>query len=375
MAGIYIHIPFCTQRCHYCDFYSTTLLEKKDAFLEACLREIEMRQYFFDAQIPDTIYFGGGTPSVFSAADIQRIVSHLTQHFSGISRPEITLEANPDDLSKEKLVAYKNAGINRLSIGIQSFDSKDLILMNRRHTVEQAIQSIDRAHWAGFEDISIDLIYGLPEMDIDKWANNLDHLKSLPITHLSAYHLTYESNTLFDQWRNQNKLEVIDDQLSLDQFHLLRKATGDLGFEHYEISNFARDRLYSRHNMKYWNGSHYLGLGPAAHSFTGASRQWNPESLDEYIQHYAAGQSPIREETIDTRTARNEWLMTRLRTKWGIKKDEWINHFGQEKWEELMILANSWIEKGTMECNNESLYIQSDSWFIADGIIADLFVL
>ncbi|MCK5820819.1 MAG: radical SAM family heme chaperone HemW [Bacteroidales bacterium] len=373
MAGIYIHIPFCVQRCHYCDFFSSTSLDLRKQFVNACLKEIELRADYLDGKESDTIYLGGGTPSLLDADSLDLILNKLYKHLNISSKTEITIEANPDDLSSEVLANMKSLGFNRISLGIQSFRDIDLLFMNRRHTADQAINSIRLAEKSGFQNISVDLIYGLDALSDKAWMKNLMLLKDFHVNHLSAYHLTIEPETVFGRWHKAGKIQEMKEGKSLNQYNTLRELSAELGFEHYEISNFAKNKKYSRHNTKYWKGEWYLGIGPSAHSFNGKSRHWNPSDLQQYIDGYLTDCLITKQEDISEIDRRNELIMTRLRTKWGIKQADWetLNH--KQSWGEFVVQCQKYLISKDMILKNNMLSISVDSWFRADGIIADLF--
>ncbi len=374
MSGIYIHIPFCIQRCHYCDFYSVTNLNLVEHFIQACIHEIEDRADEFIDYKADTIYFGGGTPSSLEIQNVDQLIKTIRRKFEISESAEITLEANPDDIHEEKLLNWRKIGINRLSIGTQSFHDVHLKLMNRRHNAVQALNAVRMAEKAGFDNIGIDLIYGLPGLTIEDWKYNLSVIKDLPVNHLSSYHLTIESGTVFDTWKKNGKIELISDEESFEQYLLLKKYTSEMGFEHYEVSNFAKNGNYSRHNIKYWRGKPYLGFGPSAHSFINGVREWNPSSIKEYVEQLQNGNFRRESEVIDLKTERNEQIMTGFRTIWGIQKHEWKKH-GFQTWDQFIEQCSRYIDSGDIVYSNERLFIDTDAWFRADGIIADLFIL
>lgn len=373
MAGIYLHIPFCVQRCHYCDFFSSTRLELRKKFVNACLNEIELRADFLEGKESDTIYLGGGTPSLLDTASLELILNKLFKHLNISSKTEITIEANPDDLNIDMLSNLKSVGFNRISLGIQSFRDKDLMFMNRRHNAEQAIKSVHMLEKSGFDNMSIDLIYGIPGLSEIDWKENLLQLKDLPVNHLSAYHLTIEPGTIFGKWLKAGKIEEMKEGKSLTQYQILRELSGELGFEHYEISNFAKNRQYSKHNIKYWTGEWYLGIGPSAHSFNGKTRHWNPSDLVKYIDGYLAASIITKQECISDNDRRNELIMTRLRTKWGIRKEDWEILVNNQNWSQFVKQCQKYLSSKDMISENEKLIINPESWFRADGIIADLF--
>lgn len=373
MAGIYVHIPFCLTRCHYCDFYSVTQTDLAQAFTDACVAEIRLRADYLKGEVPDTIYFGGGTPSLLDPALLEKLLLEIRQVLHPSTTSEVTIEANPDDLTEEKLAAWLAMGFNRISIGLQSFREQDLKLMNRRHSVVQGLKAPHLAFESGFNNISLDLIYGLPDLSIAEWKNNLTLLKELPCTHLSAYHLTYEPGTVFTRWKKQGKIAEPEDWQSLQQYELLLSQVQELGFEHYEISNFARNKQYSRHNIKYWNGESYLGLGPSAHGYNQLRRHWNPPSVNQYIRIYRDGTGSPGEEVITPEMKRNELIMTRLRTIWGIHKDDWEQQVSTQCWIDFIGQAQPLITQGRLVHSENRLKIPFGYFFEADGIIAELF--
>ncbi|MBT5403417.1 MAG: radical SAM family heme chaperone HemW, partial [Crocinitomicaceae bacterium] len=321
MSGVYLHIPFCKKACHYCDFHFSTSVQTKDTMIKSMVKEIDLRYNFTDSPI-ETIYFGGGTPSILSSYDINTLLNKILETFHVVNEPEITFEANPDDLTLEKLKELKKAGINRLSIGIQSFHDDDLLLMNRAHSSQQASKCIKLAQQEGFNNISIDLIYGLPGLSSDNWLANIQNAIDLNVQHISAYCLTIEKKTVFYNWHESNKIILPDDQQTLDQFVALTDLLVSNGFEHYEISNFGKRGYYSKHNSNYWLQEKYLGIGPSAHSFNGQSRMWNVRNNNQYIKAIAEEKSFHEQETLTPRDQFNEYILTRLRTKWGINKAE-----------------------------------------------------
>lgn len=373
MAGIYVHIPFCLQRCHYCDFYSTTRLELAEQFVAACVREVELRKDYCQGESANSLYFGGGTPSALHKGDLEKILNAIHQYLPLSNDIEQTMEVNPDDVTSGKLAAWKSLGFNRISMGVQSFREEDLKLMNRRHHPAQSVQAIHAAYAAGFDSISIDLIYGVPDMPRDQWTSNLLMIENLPVNHLSAYHLTIEKHTVFDQWVKQGKLSELSEEESWKQYQILIQEITRMGWEQYEISNFAKDERYSRHNMKYWTGETYLGLGPSAHSFQGTSRHWNASSLTRYLKQYQAGRIDLETEQIDAKTARNELIMTRLRTKWGIHRKDWEKHVSTQTWENFLHQAAIFIRSGDLVADSDRISVVPDSFFRVDGIIAQLF--
>ena len=375
MPGIYIHIPFCLQRCHYCDFYSTIRLDDRNLFYQCLIKELGLRKDFINDEKIDTVYFGGGTPSVVSPSDISGILKEIKGCCLVAGDAEISLEANPDDMSREYLDELAGTEVNRLSVGIQSFNDSNLVMLNRRHSAGQAIDAINKACEYGFTNLSIDLIYGLPGQTAAGWTENLKTAVSLPVDHISAYHLSYEKGTRFYKWLKKGRLEESKEELSLELFETAVEILGSAGFEHYEISNFARNGMYSRHNTAYWLGEKYLGLGPSAHSYNGIIRQWNVSNLDKWMKGCREGVIDAETENIDIQTRRNEMIMTRLRTQWGISESEYISVFGQDSWHELMKMAGPFISEGLMTIVDKHLIITNKGKFLSDGIISNLFIV
>lgn len=317
MAGIYLHIPFCRRACYYCNFHFSTSLGQKDALVDSLLQEITLQQRYLQGQQVDTVYFGGGTPSLLDDAELQRIMEKLRGLFPISAQAEITLEANPDDLQPEKLQALKAVGVNRLSIGVQSFHEADLRWMNRAHNSTQALQCIQDAQAAGFQNLSIDLIYGGPTLSDEGWAQNVQQAIALQIPHLSCYALTVEPGTALDHFIKQHKVAAVDPDKAARHFEMLVQWLAAAGYEHYEISNFAQPGCRSRHNSSYWQGQAYLGLGPSAHSFNGHSRQWNMANNSSYINAIKEGKVPFELENLTPEMMLNEYIMTSLRTSEG----------------------------------------------------------
>ena len=322
MPGIYIHIPFCKQACHYCDFHFSVSLQKKDAFIRALLEEIRLQKNYListDSKPSpvSTIYFGGGTPSILSAQEIKNILDEIKKNYPVKEDAEITLEANPDDLTKEKLKSLKDTGINRLSIGIQSFSDADLKFMNRVHDSKMALDSIKAAQDTGFSNLTIDCIYGTPTLSDEQWIHNLKTALELGIPHLSCYSLTVEPRTALAQFIKTGKVPPVEEAKAASQFELLMQFADDNNYEQYEISNFAKNKMYSLHNSNYWKNENYLGLGPSAHSYNGTSRQWNVASNSAYIESLHQHKIPFEKEELTITQQYNEYILTSLRTIWG----------------------------------------------------------
>ncbi len=375
MAGIYIHIPFCRQACNYCNFHFSTSLQYKNDFVEALLKEIELqaKANYLNNQTVETIYFGGGTPSILQIDELQKLMNHFHQYFQIDAAAEITLEANPDDVTDEKLKGWKQLGINRLSIGIQSLFEEDLQWMNRAHTADEAKQVIAKARAAGFETFTVDLIYGTPGLTDEKWLYNLDWVLQQNINHLSCYALTVEEKTPLDKQIRQHQKQDIDAEQQSRQFLLLMDYIQKAGFEHYEISNFAKPGYRSKHNSSYWKGIHYLGLGPSAHSFNGNSRQWNVANNQLYIQSLKQETLSFEREELTATQQLNEYIMTGLRLMEGCDLNYISQQFGSVKAAELSNNASSSISKGLMIAQDNHLILTRDGKLFADSIAADLF--
>lgn len=372
MAGIYIHIPFCRRKCYYCDFYKTVNTSLKPKFIGALKTEIVQRKSYLENEPVETIYFGGGTPSVLSNNELAEILKTLHDNFVIAHTLEITFEANPDDLSKEYLDEIYQAGVNRLSIGIQSFNNDILKKMNRRHDAVQAVEAVENAAKTGFNDISVDLIYGLPGLTINQWKSDLKKVFELPVQHLSAYHLTYHEGTAFYTWLKKGTLRELSEAESVSQFQALTEMAKKKGFEQYEISNFAKDRKYSKHNSAYWLGVKYLGLGPSAHSFNGFSRRWNIASAESYIKAMESGLSCSEEEILSENNRYNEYILTRIRTVWGVSIEELKSRFGSEKEEWFLKNIEKYRVTGLVKQQNHIYSLTEKGMFVSDDILTNL---
>ncbi len=373
MAGIYIHIPFCRQKCHYCNFFSVASKRNRDEFVAALLKEIEIRKDYLAGETVNTVYFGGGTPSILSISHISLIVDHLSLHFDIDHLAEITLEANPDDLNADYLRELKNTPVNRLSIGIQSFFDDDLQYLNRVHNSEQARRAVDYARSAGYDNLTIDLIYGIPGLTDEKWAKNLETFFSLDIPHLSAYALTVEQKTPLAKLIEKGKYAPVDENLSVGHFKMLLERTKAHDFIHYEISNFAKEGFYSKHNSLYWLGGHYLGLGPSAHSFNGTSRQWNVSNISQYIKLDDFQTSVEEKEILTIKQRYNEYVMTSLRTVWGCDTAHIRNVFGEKFEDHFLRNALPFVEKKHLYHEGPKYFLTDEGKLFADGIAAGLF--
>jgi oxygen-independent coproporphyrinogen-3 oxidase len=374
MAGIYIHIPFCKQKCHYCNFFSVASMRWKGAFIEALLKEIEMRNDYLERETVNTIYFGGGSPSLLNISDLALIIEHLSNTFGIDPQAEITLEANPDDISEKAARDWKMTPVNRLSIGIQSFFDDDLQYLNRVHNADQALRAVDAVRTAGFDNLTIDLIYGIPTLTEIKWIRNLEHFFSLEIPHLSAYSLTVEQKTPLALLIEKGKYAQVDENLSVRHFKILLEQAKAHDFIHYEISNFAREGYYSRHNSIYWLGGHYLGLGPSAHSYNGNSRQWNMSNISEYIKLDDYNTRVEEKEVLTTDQRYNEYVMTSLRTIWGCDTVHILNVFGKEHESYFTRNALSFLEKDHLFREGSRYFLTDEGKLFADGIAAELFI-
>lgn len=369
MSGIYIHIPYCRQVCHYCDFHFSVKQETKVAFVNSLLKEILLQSGYLDGERVETIYFGGGTPSLLSETELNRILEAIHQHFRVVGNAEITLEANPDDLTDEAMAFLKRSEVNRLSIGIQSFLNRDLKWMNRAHDARQATAAVKRAQDAGFDNITIDLIYGLPELTHEEWLQNVEQALALSVQHLSCYSLTVEPRTALAHFISTGKSRKLNEEQAAHQFEMLMKQMKQAGWCHYEISNFAsQEKFISQHNSSYWKGKTYLGLGPSAHSFNGTSRQWNARNNHLYIDSLAKGVVPFEREELTQVQRINERIMTELRTMWGLK----ISEFGFEISDVLRRSSQMFVENGLLQLINDSLILTDRGKLIADKIILEL---
>lgn len=373
---IYFHIPFCKQACHYCDFHFSTSLKYKGELILALQKEIALRaDYLTDKTIP-SIYFGGGTPSLLTADDIQYLIAEVARHFQIANDAEITLEANPDDLDKAKVDALRHTPINRFSIGIQSFYEEDLRWMNRAHNASEAEASIKRVQDAGLENITADLIYGYPLLTNAKWTSNMRRLLDFDIPHISSYAMTIEEKTALAHFIRQGKTAPIQESQSAEQMNMLIDTLAGHGFEHYEISNFARNGQYAKHNTSYWQGRHYLGIGPSAHSFNGRSRSWNIANNARYIEGITT-ESPVYEtEQLSDDDRFNEYVMTSLRTMWGIDLEKVKVDFGSDAVQHLRTHGTLFVEQQDVEWVQERFFrLTSKGKLIADFIASELFII
>ncbi len=372
MSGIYIHIPFCKQACHYCDFHFSTSMKKKDQLIFALAKEMELRKDEFKNITVETIYFGGGTPSVLSADELQYLIDSVYLNYKVTDNPEITLEANPDDLNEEVIIKLSKSPINRLSIGIQSFYEKDLKLMNRAHNAQEAKRCLQLATQY-FDNISLDLIYGIPNSTNAEWLDNIQTALSFGVPHISSYALTVEPKTALASFIAKGIIDNVDDDLAHEQFHILIEQLEQAGFDHYELSNFGKKGFYSKNNSAYWLGKPYLGIGPSAHSFNGDQRAWNVKNNAIYISKINLNQLPLEVETLTVNDKYNEYVMTGLRTIWGVSLDKIEKQFGESFLEYLLQQANQYINKQMLYIEDNNLKTTKTGKFLSDGIASDLF--
>lgn len=376
MSGIYIHIPFCKQACHYCDFHFSTALHHKTDFLNALLKEIEIRKNYLNQNTPiSTIYFGGGTPSLLEKKELDLIFNQLYKFYSIESNPEITLEANPDDLTKHKLAELADTPVNRLSIGVQSFFNEELKWMNRSHDASAAENCIVFAQDAGFNNISIDLIYGSPKLHNENWIANLEKSFSLNISHLSCYSLTVEEKTALAAFIKKDAALALNENQSAEQFAILMQLAAARNYDHYEISNFCREEKFSRHNSNYWKGIPYIGFGPSAHSYNGKSRQWNKANNAVYIKEINQGNIPFEEEILKENQIYNEYIMLSLRTKWGVDIAYISTHFGDSYRTYFLKRIERHITETTVTQMGFIFTLTPKGKFYADRVASDLFYM
>ncbi|PQB07954.1 coproporphyrinogen III oxidase [Polaribacter filamentus] len=374
MSGIYIHIPFCKQACFYCDFHFSTSLKKKEDMIVALVKEMEIRKGELGNTTIETIYFGGGTPSVLLTKEIETLIAAVYKNFKVVQNPEITLEANPDDLSEEKIMELSNSPINRLSIGIQSFFEKDLKLMNRAHNSKEAKKCLEFATQY-FANISVDLIYGIPDCTNQEWRENIQTALSFGVPHISSYALTVEPKTPLASFIKKGIIKNVDEEKAQEQFHILIEELEKASFIHYETSNFGKEDFFSQNNSSYWLGKLYLGIGPSAHSFDGSQRSWNVRNNTKYINAIAENTLPIERETLSKKDRYNEYIMTGLRTIWGVSFDKIRNEFGDKYIEYLENQSKKYLQQDLLYLENQVLRTTKKGKFLSDGIASDLFIV
>ena len=374
MSGIYIHIPFCKQACHYCDFHFSTSMAKKDVMISALKRELVLRKEEFKDEVIETIYFGGGTPSVLETFEIIGLINTVYSNYQVTENPEITLEANPDDLSTKKLLELSDSPINRLSIGIQSFFAEDLLFMNRAHNANEAEQCIKEAI-RHFDNISIDLIYGIPGMSDERWEKNIEKALTFGISHISSYALTVEPKTALANFIKKGVVKPIDDEQAQRQFLVLYDVLTRAGFDCYEVSNFGKPGYYSKNNTAYWLGEKYMGIGPSAHSYDGERRAWNINNNPKYLKAIEKGELPMETEVLTKNDKYNEYVMTGLRTSWGISLERIQKQFGEKYSTYLIQRIEKYIEQQLLILSEDQLVATKKGKFLVDGIASDLFIL
>ena len=372
MAGIYLHIPFCKTRCIYCDFYTSTNNNLMESFISALCKELEMRKDYLQGEPLETIYFGGGTPSQLSLKDFRKIFNTIEQVYNTSYCKEITLEANPDDLNPKYLSELAQLPFNRISIGIQTFNDPTLKLLKRRHNAGQAIKAVEYSRKAGFNNISIDLMYGLPDENEETWRKDLEQAIALNVEHISAYHLTYEKGTPLYRMLSKREVEEVNEEDSIRFFSILTEQLSAAGYEQYEISNFCLPEKYSCHNTSYWKGTKYLGCGPSAHSFNGETREWNISSTTAYIKGIENNQRSYKTECLDTNTQYNDLVITSMRTRWGLSLEQISQRFGQFYLDYCLTIANKYIANNQLELQDKHLKLTKKGIFVSDGIMSDL---
>lgn len=382
MSGIYIHIPFCKQACHYCDFHFSTSMKKKDEMVLALAKEIQMRKSEFKNEVIETIYFGGGTPSVLQIADLRFLISEVYNNYNVAENPEITLEANPDDLASLSVRAqsrtifeeYKSIGINRLSIGIQSFFEDDLHMMNRAHNSAEAKNCLEEAT-KYFDNISLDLIYGIPGMSNEKWKQNIQTALSFGVSHISSYALTVEPKTALSKLIQTGKIAKPNDDLAQEHFSILVETLEANSFIHYELSNFGKENYFSKNNSAYWLGKKYIGIGPSAHSYDGVSRSWNVSNNSLYLKLLQENKLANETEILSKTDRYNEYIMTGLRTIWGVSLERIENEFGKDYLNYLKNQSQKYLKDELLFIENEILKPTKKGKFLTDGIASDLFLV
>ena len=375
LAGIYIHIPYCKKACSYCNFHFSTSQKDKSEVLKCINMELEMREAYLKNKSIDTIYFGGGTPSILNKSEINHILQTILNNYKVKETAEITLECNPDDLDEQTLIHLKESGINRLSIGVQSFNERDLKLMNRSHSAKQSENCLKLAKQIGFENITIDLIYGLPNQSLSDWENNLQKMYAYNTSHFSAYTLTIEDKTALKHLVEKKKVILPKEQIVLAQFKVLMRSAKTNGYVHYEISNFAKEGCFSKHNSSYWKSKNYLGIGPSAHSYNGKIRSWNISSNKKYIQNLLEGKGYFQQERLSKKTRYNEYVFTSIRTIWGVNTKTIKTQFGIKYQSYFLKEVQKWEQQKRIKKSKEIYTLTNSGKFIIDSITADLFMI
>jgi len=374
MAGLYVHIPFCRQKCHYCNFFSLASRKNQPQLIASLLQEMELQQAYPGGEPLKTIYFGGGTPSLFSPEIIENLIQKANDIFGVENNAEITLEANPDDINNAWLAGLGKTSVNRLSIGIQSFFDEDLVYLHRAHNADEATEAVKSAQDSGFHNLSIDLIYGIPTLNDERWIENINKALALEVPHISAYALTVEPGTALDLFIRKGKYQNVDDEKAARQFTILMERLAQNNFVHYEISNFCTEGNFSKHNTSYWSGKKYLGIGPSAHSFNGISRQWNVSNINEYIKSINLGIIPSEKEILTKIQTFNEYLMTSLRTIWGTDLEKIETVFGKEFHDYTLNEIQPSIVKKLAFIANNKIRLTSAGKFFADRIASEMFI-
>lgn len=373
MSGVYFHIPFCKQLCHYCAFHKSISLQAKDDMLECLKLELKLRKGYLGDTSLNTIYFGGGTPSVYQPKEIESLIDEVAKYFSIDIDAEITLEANPDDLTESYLKELCKTRVNRLSVGIQSFHDEDLILMNRRHTGKEAFDAIRRAQDFGFDNISVDQIYGVPGLSMEKWKENLDLVFDLNIQHISSYHLMYDPNTIFTKKLEKGQLVEMDEEESFEQFNYLIDEARKHGFIHYEISNFSKEGFISKHNSSYWKQKKYLGIGPSAHSYNLEEREWNIAHNYKYIKAIKEGESLSEKEVLSEFDRYNDFVLTSLRTYWGMDLELVRKDFGEKLYQYCLTKSKKYLLSDHIRKEDNTIILNDKGVFVSNDIMSDFF--
>lgn len=373
MAGIYLHIPFCKQACHYCDFHFSTNLSRKTEMVQAIMRELKLRKDFLREEPVQSIYFGGGTPSLLNDRELSNILETIFQTYKIAPNAEITLEANPDDINTASLKLFKSSGINRLSIGIQTFDDKRLKFINRGHTSEEAVKSLTLAKAAGFENLSADLIYAIPPNDNDYWESDLEKMISFDLPHLSIYGLTIEEKTVFGNWHKKGRLKEVPEETSAQQFRKAHDLLTRHAYEHYEVSNYAMPGKYSQHNTAYWKDQKYLGVGPGAHSYDGEDRSYNVSHNSQYLKAISQNSLPLTIEKLTPTDRANEHIFTHLRTQWGVNLAAFQKKHHQDLLADHQKTIDELRSNGMMKISGDALTLTLEGYMLADEISWRLF--
>jgi oxygen-independent coproporphyrinogen III oxidase len=374
VAGIYVHIPFCRRKCRYCNFFSVGSSKYKDAFFDTLMEEIFLQRKYLKDLAVSSVYFGGGTPSFINPGIIGKILTSIRGHYTLTADPEITIEVNPDDVTPDVLQEYRKLGITRLSIGVQSFSDDDLVYLDRVHSADQARKAIEDAQAAGFSNLSIDLIYGIPTLTKEKWLKNLQEAFAFGVPHISAYSLTVEEKTALDVMIRRNEMKAPVEEEVVEQFRMVMEQMRAHGYHHYEISNFAKAGFYSHHNSMYWSGEHYLGLGPSAHSFNGGSRQWNVGSILQYIDLISRNDRFYESEELTIAQKYNEKVMVSIRTMWGCDLNKIREEFGEEIALHFSGLVKQHVKSGHIIEKKSIYYLTDEGKLYADRIASDLFL-